>query len=146
MVRVSDMLLQHGRALEWLTSCALLVFALTLALPGDTLASNPSFRGFVAMGLDETAIAMPLSWIAAARMAGLYINGAWKRSPLLRMLGAIVGAVVFGGLSIMFAGPYVFGTSPALTTGAGVYAVLCAFDLLAAYRTGADFGHAQRTR
>lgn len=143
---LSDVLLQHGRALEWLTSCALLVFALTLAMHGDTLAGNSSFAGFVALGLDETAIAMPLSWVAAARMAGLYINGAWRRSPMLRMIGAIVGATVFGGLSIMFAGPYIFGSAPALTTGAGVYAVLCAFDLLAAYRTGADFGHAQRTR
>lgn len=144
MTRMSDVLLQHGRALEWLTSCALLVFALTLALPGDTLASSPSFSGFLDAGLDEAAIAMPLSWIAAMRMAGLYINGAWRRSPLLRMVGAIIGAGVFGFLAVMFAVPYLTGQQVALSTGAGLYAVLCVFDLLAAYRTGADVGHAKR--
>lgn len=146
MTRMADVLLQHGRALEWLTSCALLAFALTLALPGDTLAASQSFKGFVEAGLDETAIAMPLSWIAAMRMAGLYINGAWRRSPLLRMVGAVIGAGVFGFLSVMFAVPYLTGQQAALTTGVGIYAVLCAFDLLAAYRTGADVGHAKRVR
>lgn len=87
---------------------------------------------------------MPLSWIAAMRMAGLYINGAWQRSPILRMAGAIIGAGVFGFLSVMFATPYLTGQQAALTTGAGLYAVLCAADLLAAYRTGADVGHAKR--
>ncbi|MEI4470912.1 hypothetical protein [Frigidibacter sp. MR17.24] len=144
MTRISDVLLQHGRALEWLTSCALLAFALTLALPGDTLVASPSFQGFTDAGLDEAAIAMPLSWVAAMRMAGLYINGAWRRSPFLRMAGAIVGSGVFGCLSLMFAIPYLQGTQQGLTTGVGVYAVLCAFDLLAAYRTGADVGHAKR--
>lgn len=144
MTKLADVLLQHGRALEWLTSFALLAFAMTLALPGDTLASSPSFMGFLDAGLDETAIAMPLSWIAAMRMAGLYINGAWRRSPILRMVGAIIGAGVFGYLSVTFAIPYVVGQQPALTTGAGIYAVLCVFDLLAAYRTGADVGHAKR--
>lgn len=145
MVKISDMLLQHGRAMEWLTSCALLVFALTLAVPGDTLAASPSFSGFLAAGLDEAALAMPLSWISAMGMAGLYINGSWRRSPILRMLAAIVRAVVFGALSIMFAMPYALGQQSALSTGVGVYAVLCVFDILAAYRSGADVGHYKRT-
>lgn len=146
MTKFSDVLLQHGRALEWLTSAALLAFAITLALPGDTLLSSPSFSGFVDMGLDEAAIAMPISWIAASRMAGLYVNGAWRRSPLLRMVGAILGAGIFAFLSTMFAMPYLTGQQPGLSTGAGVYLVLAFFDLLAAYRTGADVGHAKRAR
>lgn len=143
-LKFSDVLLQHGRALEWLTSLALLAFAVTLAAPGDTLEANPSFAGFVDMGLDEAMVALPISWIAGMRMAGLYINGAWRRSPILRMVGAIVGAGIFAFLSTMFAMPYLLGNQAGLSTGAGVYLVLAIFDLLAAYRTGADVGHSKR--
>ena len=55
------MLLHHGRGLEWMTSALLLVFAITLALPGYTLAGNPGFAGFVSAGLNEAALALPLS-------------------------------------------------------------------------------------
>ncbi|WP_147100837.1 hypothetical protein [Paracoccus aurantiacus] len=143
-MKLSDVLLQHGRALEWMTSAMLLAFAVTLALPGDTLAASPSFASFVSAGLDEAALAMPISWIAAMRMAGLYVNGAWRRSPLLRMIGAVLGVGVFAFLATMFALPWLTGQQSALGIGAGVYAVACLFDLLAAYRTGADVGHSER--
>ena len=140
MSRVADSLLQHGRALEWLTSCVLLAFALTLALPGDTLASSPAFRGFLQFGWDEAAVAVPLALIASMRMAGLYINGNWRRSPLLRLVGAVAGTGIFVWLGMTFAMPYLILGEPALTTGAGVYLTLGVFDLLAAYRAGADAG------
>ena len=89
------MFLRHGRGLEWMTSALLLVFAITLALPGDTLAENPGFAGFLSAGLNEAALALPLSWIALLRMAGLVINGAWRRSPLLRMIGAVLGGLLY---------------------------------------------------
>lgn len=142
---LSDVLLQHGRALEWLTSCALLVFAITLAFPGDTLRASPSFMAFLDMGLEEAALALPISWVAGVRMAGIYINGAWRRSPILRMVGAIIGAGIFAFLSTMFAMPYLLGQQEGLSTAAGIYLVLAIFDLLAAYRTGADVGYAKRS-
>ena len=49
-MRFSDVFLHHGRGLEWMTSALLLVFAITLALPGDTLAANPGFVGFLNAG------------------------------------------------------------------------------------------------
>lgn len=142
----SDVLLHHGRGLEWMTSALLLVFAITLALPGDTLAGNPGFAGFVSAGLNEAALALPLSWIALLRMAGLVINGAWRRSPHLRMIGAVLGAGIFAFLAMIFALPWCLGQQPALGIGAGTCAVACLFDLVAAYRTGADAGHSERAR
>lgn len=143
---LSDVLLKHGRALEWMTSALLLVFAITLALPGDTLAENPGFAGFLSAGLNEAALALPISWIALLRMAGLTINGAWRRSPHLRMVGAVLGAGIFACLTMVFALPWLLGQQAALGIGAGTYAVACLFDLLAAYRTGADAGHSERAR
>ncbi|MEO1961963.1 MAG: hypothetical protein ABGW82_13525 [Paracoccus sp. (in: a-proteobacteria)] len=143
-MRFSDVFLRHGRGLEWMTSALLLVFAITLALPGDTLAENPGFAGFLSAGLNEAALALPLSWIALLRMAGLVINGAWRRSPLLRMIGAVLGAGIFAFLAMIFALPWCLGQQPALGIGTGTCAVACLSDLLAAYRTGADAGHSER--
>lgn len=140
------MFLHHGRGLEWMTSALLLVFAITLSLPGNTLAENPGFAGFVSAGLNEAALALALSWIALLRMAGLVINGAWRRSPLLRMIGAVLGAGIFAFLAMVFALPWCLGQQAALGISAGTCAVACLFDLLAAYRTGADAGHSERAR
>ncbi|WP_323764605.1 hypothetical protein [Marinovum sp.] len=137
-VSIADSLLQNGRALEWLTSCIILTFACTLALPGDTLATSSAFGAFVALGADEAALVLPLTFIAAMRMAGLWINGNWRRSPLLRCVGAVLGAGIFMGLAVLFAVPFLGGQTGALTTGVGTYFVLAAFDILAAYRSAAD--------
>jgi len=145
-MRLMDTFVQHGRALEWLTSSVLLAFAVILAMPGNTLAISPSFGGFVASGLDEASISMPLSLIASMRMAGLWINGNWQRSPFLRLFGAIFGAGTFAALAMMFAMPFFSGAQDALSTGVGAYAVLAAFDMLAAYRSGADVGLSKRDR
>lgn len=141
---IADTLLQHGRALEWLTSTVILSFAFVLALPGDTLAASPSFLAFQVIGADEVALAMPLTVIAVMRMGGLWINGNWQRSPLLRCIGAVFGAGIFASLGMMFAVPVLSGQQAAVTTGVGTYFVLAAFDVLAAYRSAADVGNYQR--
>lgn len=138
MRRIANALVEHGRALEWLTSLVLLGFALTLALPGDTLSLSGSYRGFRNLGLDEAAISTPLALIAAARLVALYINGAWRRSPVMRAAGAAVGGAVFFMLSVTFSWDWLTGASVALGTGGATYAMLGLFDVLAAYRSGAD--------
>ena len=138
MTRISDTLLQNGRATEWQNSIIILIFALTLALPGDTLSTSIAFAAFRQLGMDEVALAVPLTIIAIMRMAGLFINGNWRRSPVLRCVGAVLGAGLFMGLAVLFAVPALSGQSAALTTGAGVYLALAAFDVLAAYRSAAD--------
>lgn len=137
-MRVTDTLLQHGRALEWLTSAIILTFAVTLALPGNTLGTSSAFAAFVALGADEAAMVLPLTFIAAMRMAGLWINGNWRRSPLLRCIGAVLGAGVFMSLAVLFSVPFISGQTAAITTGVGTYFVLAAADILAAYRSAAD--------
>lgn len=144
-VSFSDVILQHGRALEWLTSSVIFGFALTLTVPGDTIGDNPSFAGFISAGLTEQALIMPLTIIAIMRMSGLFINGAWRRSPILRMIGAVIGAGIFLSLALLFTVPYVAGQQSALGTAPSVYFVLFVFDLIAAYRTSADVRASKRT-
>ncbi|MGR3452868.1 hypothetical protein [Pseudooceanicola sp.] len=154
--RIASALIEHGRAIEWVTSAVLLVFALTLSLPGNTLIGS-GFGTFRAIGLDEAMLATPLTIIAIGRLVALYINGAWRRSPLMRAAGAVVGAGTFGMLSVAFGWQYLlnfleawsaastwFGFLTSLqaiqgaSTGAGTYLVLAGADLLAASRSGAD--------
>ena len=132
-------LIQHGRVAEWLTSLVLLTFAITLALPGNTLRIN-GYRGFAELGFDEASLSTPLALLACARLAALYVNGAWRRSPLMRAVGAAVGAAVYLMLSVTFAWAWFADDRASLGTASGTYLVLGLFDLLAAYRSGADAG------
>ena len=145
---LGTVLIWNGRATEWITSSALLGFALTLALPGDTFA-GAGFRSFREVGLDEAAIATPLALVAGARMVALLVNGHWQRTPLLRMFGAAVGAAIFAMLSVGFGWPYLaaalgYWGASAASTGAATYAVLAAADLLSAFRAGLDFQQRRR--
>ncbi|QPM89392.1 hypothetical protein [Pseudooceanicola algae] len=136
--RIAFALIEHGRATEWLTSLVLLGFAMTLALPGDTFTMSPSYQGFRNLGFDEAAISTPLSLLASMRLVALYVNGSWQRTPMLRAVGAVVGATVFTMLTITFAWNWITHSNIALSTGPATYGTLALFDFLAAYRSGAD--------
>jgi hypothetical protein len=129
-------IIEEGRGIEWLTSAALLCFALALVFPGDTLAGQ-GYRAFKSVGIDEVMLAVPLFGVAAARMIALWINGRWRRSPLLRLTGAVIGTGMFMALCLGFLGPTITSGAP-LSTGVGIYFILAFFDAVAAYRSGAD--------
>jgi hypothetical protein len=133
-VRLS--LIEHGRAAEWMTSLALVVLSVTLALPGDTL-SLPSAAALAGMGVTEIGLAVPLSLVGMARLAALWANGAWRRSPMLRCSGAILGAGAFGALAGAYTWPAVEVDAP-VPLASGLFFVLALADVLAAYRSGAD--------
>lgn len=144
MKRIFAPMTAPGRGPEWVTSTIMLAFAFALALPGDTV-SGAAWVTFRQLGMDDAALAVPLAMIATARMAALYINGAWKRSPLVRMAGAIIGSAIWVNLSAAFAMTYFAdafnggGLERGLSTAATTYLVLAGFDCVAAYRSGADY-------
>ncbi|QDC11286.1 hypothetical protein FHY55_19510 [Oceanicola sp. D3] len=140
--RLAFAIIEQGRATEWLTSAVLLGFALTLALPGDTFAGS-GYAGFRNLNFDEAMISTSLALLASSRIAALYINGNWRRSPMVRAVGATVGATIFAMLAVTFGWQWItaggpFQQSIALGTGTATYGLLALFDLLAAYRSGAD--------
>lgn len=140
-MKFSDVLLQHGRAMEWMTSAILLSYALTLAMPGDTFGPTTAWAGFARMGLSEVNVAVPVAILSVLRMAALVINGMWRRSPVLRMIGASLGAFCFGVITSAAAYPYFSGLSSVVSTGFGVYLLLTIADIIATYRAGADVGN-----
>ena len=130
-------IMEQGRATEWLASLVLLNLALILAWPGETTTSTSGFRTFVELGLDDAALAAPLGFFSTLRMAALYVNGNWLRSPAVRMVGSVVGASVFAMVGMAFLWPAIEHGS-AVSTGVAVYFTLAVFDALSAYRSGAD--------
>lgn len=134
--RMRFFVLEQGRATEWCTAASLLAIGLTLAAPGETL-NSPSFSGFAEFWVDDAALAGPLCLIGAIRFSALYVNGNWRRTPIMRMLGAVAGMTFFALLSLVLAWPSIHLGAP-ISTGVGVYFVLALFDGLAAYRSGAD--------
>jgi hypothetical protein len=133
-----------GRALEWLASVILLAISVTFALPGDTLASSAAFRGFLSLGFNEGSLTLIFGVVAMSRMAGLYINGNWKRSPLLRMVGSTISAGIFGFIALTFLSPLFLGVSNAVTTAVGTYMIITSVEILAAYRAATDAKFPQR--
>lgn len=133
-----DLVLQHGRTSEWVLSTVMLVFGLTLAMPGDTVASTPAFAMLSHRGIDDALPAAICCIVAALRITGLYINGAHRRTPEIRLLGSIMSGMVFAFLGTLIIMPYLYGVTGALSTGGPVYLVLAVWEIFSAYRATTD--------
>ena len=127
----------HGRAAEWMTSLVLLVYALTLMVPGNSLGGR-AYRSVIEVGLSEASVGIPIAIVAVLRIAALYVNGSQpRRTPIIRMIGAILGAGVFSSLAMGLYWPYLT-EGVYLSTGVLTYMVLALSDAFSAYRSGAD--------
>ena len=125
-----------NRDIEWMVSTLLVGLGLGIALLPDVFAS-PSFRGFAGRGIDEDPFGIGVMVIGATWMVGLWINGSWRRSPLLRLACALVGTTIWSALEAGF----IFSTaSPSILT----YGVITAFSLIACARCGHDAAKAIR--
>lgn len=140
----TDLFLQHGRFGEWVSSLAMAGFAFILWLPGDSFAGIPAYTVFVRNGITEQMVAVPLGFLAGVRIAALIINGRWKRSPLLRSIGAMLGFTFFGMLTLTIISPWYAGNIEAASPGIAFVAALAFADFIASHRTGADRGDLKR--
>ena len=138
---VSHILTARGRLAEWIATLVLAGVAVTLALPGDTLAL-PSSEGF--RHVTEVALAVPVAMLATIRGGALAINGRVPASYRFRAAGAVSGAAVFGALAVAFAWPVLAGEQTAAVTAPATYAALAFGDVVSAWRAGADVGANRR--
>jgi hypothetical protein len=124
------------RALEWFSALVMVAWSVLLAFPGDTL-SMPSFAEFHHFGMTETLWASGFGSIGMARLAALYINGRWPKTPHVRMIGAMFGVVAWGQVAFMLTEGNLaaYGKVP---TGAGTYGLLALADLFSIYRAAYD--------
>lgn len=76
--------------------------------------------------------------VGLLRLCALFINGAWSRTPLLRLITAAISAFVWTQVTI--------GLLAVPNTGLVVYPWLVVIDLVAAYRAGRDVALAELAR
>ena len=126
----------NDRALEWLCAGIMLSWCVALALVDDAM-TRPPLGLFERHGESEAFWASLFGAAGLARVAALYVNGRWPRTPLIRTVCAGLGFVVWSQLSWLFAlGFWVSNTQSA--TGAGVYGMLALAELYSIYRAAHD--------
>ena len=128
---------QHpDRGLEWLSSIVMIGWALVLIQPGDTL-SGGNLRELLRYGFTEQSVAVVFAGAGFARVGALYINGRWPRTPIVRMIGAGAGFMLWLQVSLILLGGSVLANG-AMTTGVAVYLPLALADLISVYRAAFD--------
>lgn len=125
------------RASEWALAVMLFLWGIVLAVNVDLFTESRSFSEIARVFGQST-----LSWMCLAagggRLAMLAVNGAWRRSPHLRAIGAFVSAGFWFMISMGFLQAGTFGT------GLAVYPVLFLLDAYNVIRAAGDAGTADR--
>lgn len=130
------LLIFNDRGLEWFSAFVMLGWGVTLGLPGETLA-GPSFAAFGRFGITEEVWAGVFSAVGLARVVALYINGQWPRSPHIRMVGSLFGAISWSQVAYLIT-VSTYGTTGTPATGTAVYTLLALADLIGIARAAFD--------
>ncbi|EJW12720.1 hypothetical protein A33M_1690 [Rhodovulum sp. PH10] len=103
-----------------------------VALPGDAL--GPAGYRVLTELAPEPVWALVSIAIGVMRMAGLVINGRWRRSPLLRAGGAAWGLGWWLGLAWLLW----LGSEPGALPALASYPVCALFEAVSVWRGAAD--------
>ena len=119
------------RSVEWLLATCLFTWGLVLLNPDYHTFDAPRFAALAAVA-SETVWGWLCTIAGLARLTGLAINGAWRRSPHLRVAGSVLGILAWVQISLGFI------VSDTGSTGMAIYPVFVAFDLWALFRAAGD--------
>ena len=122
----------NDRALEWLCAGFMVTWGLALARSSDAMVwPPPGFGNWP--GMTATLWASILCGSGLVRIAALYINGRWPRTPVIRTVCASFGLLAWSHLSWVFAE-----TAGRPAAGIGVYGILALAELYSIYRAAHD--------
>ena len=124
------------RSIEWFAACVMLAWGVTFSLPGDLL-SQPAFVAFNRYGTTDSFWVFAFTGMGATRLIALYINGRWPRSPHIRIVGALFGAISWAQIAYLFLEAAQINQTP-VGTGPAVYALLGVFELISIHRAAFD--------
>jgi hypothetical protein len=125
------------RAIEWLISGILMSWGITVILTPGLFRLNEAFTGLLAMAPQERWGLYAMA-IGAIRMGALFINGSWRRTPIIRVLCSFASAFVWTQVFLGFL------NSPIPTTAFAFFPWFIASDLYSAFRAATDAYIAQR--
>lgn len=125
------------RSVEWLLACMMVAWGLGLMLPGDTMAL-PRYAMLSALAPEAVWAAWSIA-IGALRAVALYINGAWRQTPLIRATCAMLGLIWWLVLGFLFAA----GSEPGAPVAPGLlwFPVFIGFEGYSIVRGARDSYH-----
>ncbi|MBB3972800.1 hypothetical protein [Hansschlegelia beijingensis] len=131
-----------NRKIEWYAAFNLLAGGVMFALPGYTLATKPVYEPLVRAGWTDASMAALFTGVGTAWCLALYANGHWRRSPLIRCVGALAGTIIWGQVAALHVvNGWATGTP---NLGSVTYGLLAGFCLAACSRAAADFSITRR--
>ena len=137
-----------ARKLEWLVSGFLIAWGVYVLLHPSLFTAPETavlFSGLASISAPVTDFPA-LAWggacfaVGLSRCLALFVNGAWTRTPLIRLIASL--------LSMFIVTQIIIGlwTSGVPNTGLVVYPWFVIADLLSAYRAAVDVVHAEKLR
>lgn len=119
------------RVTDWLLSAILFSWGLTVLFLRPDVWALPTYSGLASVASQFTWAAVAIA-VGLARLGALFVNGAVRRSPHLRGLGAFVAIFIWVQLSLglMF--------SDAAGASVAVYPWLAFADIFNVYRAARD--------
>jgi vacuolar-type H+-ATPase subunit I/STV1 len=119
------------RASEWALSFMLFSWGAILLLNNDLFSLSPSYHSFSEV-MPEAAWGSVCLLVGSARLTFLFVNGLWRRSPHLRLLGAFVSCFFWFQItaSFVFSGTW--------ATGLAIYPFLFLLDVHNTLRAATD--------
>lgn len=124
------------RDVEWEHAIMQACWGAFLLLPAETFA-GPQYALLAALAPAEVWGACGLG-LGLVRLAALAINGAWRRTPALRLAGSLIGISWWLGLGTLL----LLGPEHHVPAGVVFYPVLAAFEGRSCWRGAADAYHA----
>jgi len=114
----------------------MLAWGIGLLLPGDTL-TLPQYRLLGEIAPEPVWAAWSVC-VGGLRLVALYINGSWRRTPLIRSSCSIFGMIWWTLLMVLF-----LGSRTAGPIGAGMlwFPIFILFEGYSAYRSARDSYH-----
>lgn len=133
------MLLFRLRLAEWINALVIFLMGMTMWVFPESFNRGPSLALFAANADFWT---MACLGVGVIRLMALYINGHWGGgTPLIRMLGSIAGAAMFGAFIGNFIGT---STSTSVSWAIAVYSGMLLGELFSGYFSAIDVFNAKK--
>lgn len=121
------------RATEWALAAILFLWGVVLVVNPTLFITGESYKNLNDLMRQDTWASLCIL-VGGLRLMMLAINGTWRRSPHMRIVGAFVSCFFWFQISIGIAQSGVFGT------GLAVYPVLFFLDTYNVFRATRDAG------
>lgn len=127
------------RLFEWITSLVILALGMIMWLSPESFYRTPSLQPFASHAIEWTIACLS---IGLARLLALYVNGHWVGgTPLLRLIGSIAGATVFGAFVGNFMSSSTLGS---IAWPIATYTGLMVGELISSFFSASDVYNAKR--